>query len=273
MPFARHHPAMRRGVWPAGAFALILLLSTCAESGAGGGGVGRPVQTEFVPARISRPRPPADAAAARLLAFPGTLLAAPQVSSLDVHAAPGTEKPYMDLDAMNPWQQRLRLLVIREALDDDGDIWLRVQLPIWPNGQEGWVAASEVSLKRASDRIVIDLSRRTLVRYRGDAVVARLPVAVGKPSTPTPPGRYVVWARVDTGTPSGPYGSYILGLSGFSESIQPWNWPGEPRLAIHGTDDPGDAGQAVSSGCIRVPNGLLRHIKDVPMGTPVEIHA
>jgi lipoprotein-anchoring transpeptidase ErfK/SrfK len=80
-----------------------------------------------------------------------------------------------------------------------------------------------------------------------------------------------VWARVSTGRPSGPYGSYILGLSGFSEAIDPSDWPGEPRLAIHGTDDPGDAGQAVSSGCVRVLNALLRFLRDVPMGTPVLI--
>jgi lipoprotein-anchoring transpeptidase ErfK/SrfK len=258
---------MRRGVGLLAALVGALLVSACAA----GGVVGRAADTEVVPAPSSRPRPPADAAAARLLALPGTLLAAPLVPSIDIHAAPGTEKPYMALDAENPWRQQLRLLVLRDALDDDGDIWLRIQLPIWPNGQEGWVAASEVSLSAASDRIVIDLSRRTLVRYHGRAVVARVPVAVGKPTTPTPTGRYVVWARVATGRPSGPYGSYILGLSGFSDAIQPWDWPGEPRLAIHGTDDPGDAGQAVSSGCIRVLNGLLRYLKDVPMGTPVEI--
>ena len=238
-----------------------------------GGGVGLPVHADPVQAPISRPRPPADAAAARILQLPGTLLAAPLVPSLDVHAAPGTEKPYMDLEATNPWQQQLRLLVTRDALDEDGDIWLRVQLPIWPNGQEGWVSASEVSLSRASDRIVIDVSRRRLVRFRAGRVVARIPVAVGKPSTPTPTGRYVVWARVATGRPSGPYGSFILGLSGFSDAIQPWDWPGEPRLAIHGTDDPEDAGEAVSSGCIRVFNRLLRAIDDVPMGTPVVIRA
>jgi lipoprotein-anchoring transpeptidase ErfK/SrfK len=80
-----------------------------------------------------------------------------------------------------------------------------------------------------------------------------------------------VRAKVDTGRPSGPYGSYILGLSGFSEAIHPSDWPGLPRLAIHGTDDQTDAGQAISSGCIRVPNALLRQLRDVPMGTPVVI--
>ena len=100
----------------------------------------------------------------------------------------------------------------------------------------------------------------------------RVTVTIGAASTPTPPGRYFVWARVATGRPAGPYGSFILGLSGFSEEIEPWTeWPGEPRLAIHGTDDPADAGHAVSNGCVRVLNGLLRALRDVPIGTPVLI--
>jgi lipoprotein-anchoring transpeptidase ErfK/SrfK len=221
----------------------------------------------------SRPTPPADIGAARLLARGGTLVAVPREARLEVHAAPGTERPYMNLDADNPWGQRLRLLVMR-GVTDDGDIWLRIQLPVWPNGQAGWIAASGVRLAEVAERVVIDVSERTLVRLREGDRVAQLRVAVGSTATPTPPGRYFVWAKVDTDRPSGPYGSFILGLSGFSDSIEPWKeFPGEPRLAIHGTDDPGDAGQAVSKGCVRVSNALLRHLRGVPMGTPVVIRA
>jgi lipoprotein-anchoring transpeptidase ErfK/SrfK len=259
---------MRRGVWLGSVLAVALAVSSC------GGDVVVPpaAHEEPVPAPVSAAIPEAGPAD-RLLQLRGTVLARPLAGTIDVHAAPGTEKPFMDLATTNPWSQSLRLLVMRDAIDDDGDLWLRVQLPVWPNGQKGWVPASEVDVSRAKGRIVVDLSRRQLTRHRRGEVVARVPVAIGKSSTPTPTGRFVVWARVATGTPSGPYGSYILGLSGFSETIDPANWSGEPRLAIHGTDDPTDAGQAVSSGCIRVLNGLLRHLKDVPMGTPVEIRA
>jgi lipoprotein-anchoring transpeptidase ErfK/SrfK len=193
-------------------------------------------------------------------------------SSLDIHVVPGTVRPYMDLDADNPWGQPLRFLVIDAARDEDGDIWLRIQLPIWPNGQRGWVAATDVWVARAAERVVVDLSERRLVRIRGGGEVTELPVAIGAASTPTPPGRYFVWAKVDTDRPAGPYGSFILGLSGFSEAIEPWTeWPGQPRLAIHGTDDRTDAGHAVSNGCVRVLNALLDTLRDVPMGTPVVI--
>ena len=208
----------------------------------------------------------------RLLARGGTLLAASRESVLFLHAAPGTDQASMRIDADNPWGQPVRLLVDRDAIDEEGDVWLRVQLPIWPNGQAGWVAASDVRVTEATDRVVVDLSARSLVRTHQGRRVARLSVAVGSTATPTPPGRYFVWAKVATGKPSGPYGSYILGLSGFSEAIEPWtDWPGEPRLAIHGTDDAGEAGHAVSNGCVRVLNGLLDGLRDVPMGTPVII--
>ncbi|HEX6580359.1 MAG TPA: L,D-transpeptidase [Actinomycetota bacterium] len=240
-----------------------VLLAACATSALA------PVSQPSLPR--SRPRPPADVGVVKMLARGGTLAVASRNDVLAVHAAPGTERPFQHLAADNPWGQPLRLLVVRDTIEES-EIWLRIQLPIWPNGQEGWVKASDVRLAEATERVVVDLSERRLVRLREGRRVARLRVAIGKAATPTPPGRYFVWAKIGTGRPSGPYGSYILGLSGFSEAIEPWTeWPGQPRLAIHGTHDPADAGHAVSNGCIRVLNRLLGVLHDVPMGTPVLI--
>lgn len=244
--------------------ALVAVVASCTS------GTVPPADTTSVPR--SRPTPPADIETARLLASGGTLVAVARNAVLGVHAAPGTARAYMSLDAANPWGQRLRLLVIRGTTDEDGDIWLRIQLPIYPNGQAGWVAATDVRVAPTTDRLVVDLSERKLVRLSAGKAVARVPVAIGSVGTPTPPGRYFVWAKVDTDRPSGPYGTFILGLSGFSDAIEPWaEWPGQPRLAIHGTDDPNDAGQAVSKGCVRVLNALLPHLTDLPLGTPVII--
>jgi lipoprotein-anchoring transpeptidase ErfK/SrfK len=246
--------------------ALVAALGSCTDDGG--------VPSHVISPPRSRPTPPAGIQMARQLASGETLVAVTRGTPLDVHASPGTERPSLRLGTENPWGQRLRLLVIRGTTDDRRNVWLRVQIPIWPNGQTGWIAASDVRVAEVSDRVVIDLSERRLVRLREDEPVARVRVAVGSAATPTPPGRYFVWAKVDTGRPSGPYGSFILGLSGFSDVIEPWTeFPGEPRLAIHGTDDPTDVGEAISMGCVRVSNHLLRHIRDVPMGTPVIIQS
>jgi lipoprotein-anchoring transpeptidase ErfK/SrfK len=258
---ARHHAPMPRRLV---LMAMITALASCAK------GAVAPADTTSAPR--SRPSPPANIEAAKLLASRETLVAVARHAVLGVHAAPGTERAYMSLDAANPWGQRLRLLVIGGGTDDHGRIWLRIQLPIWPNGQAGWVAASDVRVATTTDRLVVDLSERRLVRLSEGRAVARVPVAIGSAGTPTPPGRYFVWAKVDTERPSGPYGNFILGLSGFSDAIEPWaEWPGQPRLAIHGTDDPSDAGHAVSKGCVRVLNALLGRLTDLPLGTPVII--
>src|SRR4029453_6690799 len=107
--------------------------------------------------------PPADIQAIKLLARGGTLAAASRDTVLGVHAAPGTERAYEHLDGDNPWGQPLRLLVVGNALDEDGDVWLRIQLPIWPNGQVGGVQASDVRVAAARERVIVDLSSRRLV--------------------------------------------------------------------------------------------------------------
>jgi hypothetical protein len=168
--------------------ALIAALASC--------GRGAIAPADTASGTRSRPRPPADIETARLLASGETLVAVARGSDLGVHAAPGTERAYMHLDAANPWGQRLRLLVIRGTTDDDGDIWLRIQLPIWPNGQAGWVAASDVRVAPTRERLVVDLSERELIRLNEGRAVAKVPVAIGSAGTPTPPGRYFVWAKV-----------------------------------------------------------------------------
>jgi lipoprotein-anchoring transpeptidase ErfK/SrfK len=94
-------------------------------------------------------------------------------------------------------------------------------------------------------------------------------VGIGAPNTPTTVGRFFVWAHLDTRGASGPYGSYLLGLSGFSEVLS--YWPGGGRMAIHGTADPTDRGRRVSYGCPRVYNPQMNRLRGIPMGTTVLI--
>jgi lipoprotein-anchoring transpeptidase ErfK/SrfK len=175
------------------------------------------------------------------------------------------------LAATNDWAQPLSLPALSGFVDADGTTWLRVRLPVRPNGSTGWVRGDQVATRVLHEQIVVDLSAHRLRRVAAGRTIEDLSVAVGAPATPTSPGRFFVWARVPTHDPSGPYGVFALGLSGFSDVIT--DWVGGGRMAIHGDADPSDRGHDVSHGCVRVFNPQMRELTDVPLGTPVWIHA
>jgi len=150
--------------------------------------------------------------------------------------------------------------------------WYRVQLPIRPNGAVGWVRAADVDLVAVRTSILVDLSQRTLTLSDRGRTVLTAPVAIGAPPTPTPTGAYYVNQRLVAPDPSGPYGPAAVGISGFSPTLTGWTQGGP--LAIHGTNRPDLIGQAVSHGCVRVRNDVLRqlYVRAEP-GTPVVISA
>jgi hypothetical protein len=174
------------------------------------------------------------------------------------------------LDTRNPTGQLAPLLVARAATLD-GSPWYEVLLPLRPNGSTAWVRAADVALRPRGERIEVDLSRRMLWRYDGEDLVDRIRVGIGTSATPTGTGRFYVWVKVHYANAQGPYGAAALGLSGFSPVLS--EWPGEGRMAVHGTANPADRGRAVSHGCVRVYNPELMALLDVPLGTPVLIRA
>ena len=169
----------------------------------------------------------------------------------------------------NPVGQPLSFLVTSTARDKDGDPWLRILLPIRPNESAGWIRMAAVTTHRVRERIIVDLSERSLRYYRRGQLADRFSVGIGAAPTPTAVGTFYVWAQVPQASASGPYGIFALGLSGFSPVLK--DWPGGGRMAIHGTPNPGDRGQMVSHGCVRVYNDDMTRLKHVPMGTPVLI--
>ncbi|MEO8423782.1 MAG: L,D-transpeptidase [Actinomycetota bacterium] len=169
----------------------------------------------------------------------------------------------------NPVGQALEFLVAKTARDDNGNPWLRILLPIRPNGAAGWVRKGAVTVRRIHQRIVVDLSDKTLRYYRDGHLEHDFSVGIGRPETPTAVGTFYVWAQVPQASPTGPYGVFALGISGFSPVLT--DWPGGGRMAIHGTANPGDRGQMVSHGCVRVYNDDMVDLRRVPLGTPVVI--
>ncbi len=149
--------------------------------------------------------------------------------------------------------------------------WLQVLLPIRPNGSTGWLRSSDVDLARNLYRIVIVTEEHRLVVYRNDDIVVDTEVAIGTGATPTPLGSFYLTELLQPPDPSGPYGTYAFGLSGFSETLRSFNG-GDGVIGIHGTNDPDALGTDVSHGCIRVANETIDEMASfLPLGTPVSI--
>jgi lipoprotein-anchoring transpeptidase ErfK/SrfK len=154
-----------------------------------------------------------------------------------------------------------------------GPHWLKVLVPVRPNGSAGWLRAAQVRLTRTAYRMDVSLRTHRLVLRNGDRTVLSALVAVGRKGTPTPSGRFFVTSLLKPPDPHGAYGPYAFGLSAFSDVL--FHFGGGPgQIGLHGTDRPSLLGKSVSHGCIRVSNRDVRALARVlPLGTPVTVHA
>jgi hypothetical protein len=151
--------------------------------------------------------------------------------------------------------------------------WLAVHDHRRANGLVSWVDGRDPALvlDQTELSMTADLSERRLVLRRGSEVLRTVRVAVGRPGSSTPTGRFAVTDKL-AGPRFGRYfGCCVLALSGTQPHLPP-GWRGGNRLAIHGTDRPGTIGRRSSAGCLRAGERPLRALmRDVPLGTPVEI--
>ena len=187
-------------------------------------------------------------------------------SAIRVHQSPDAFSPALTMQKGKSAYGAIAFL----ALGRQGD-FIRVLMPLRPNGTVGWVRASEVTLDRVGYRITIEVDTNTLTVDSSDGVVASAKVALGTNNTPTPTGLFYVREIVPQSNPNGGLGPVALGLSGLSEELRSFAG-GFGRVAIHGTNAPGKLGGDVSHGCVRMDNPtILRLAKLLPLGTPVEI--
>ncbi len=130
---------------------------------------------------------------------------------------------------------------------------------VWNKLQQNWDSRDGLKTSdTAHTSITVDVDRRRLYFYQNDKPKVYR-VAVGKRSTPTPLGHWVITQKAMN--PGGPFGARWMRLS------VPWGGYG-----IHGTNNPKSIGKAVSHGCIRMYNRDVIEIYPLtPIGTPVEI--
>jgi lipoprotein-anchoring transpeptidase ErfK/SrfK len=142
-----------------------------------------------------------------------------------------------------------------------------------PNSRVGWIPVDNVTLLHEPYTLHIDLSARELVVHHEGRRVRRITVAVGRPGTTTPTGRFAVTdlLQIDGGHPA--YGCCALALTGRQPNV-PQGWSGGDRIAIHGTANEATLGTPASSGCLRASDHDMRWLlARIALGTPVRIRA
>lgn len=147
--------------------------------------------------------------------------------------------------------------------------WYRIAIPGRPNGRSGWIPAGGAQLKPVDRWLVVYRESRKFEFFVKDKIVRRGPIAVGAKGMETPTGLFYVQAKFDPTWPV--LGAYAFETSGYSKLS---DWPGGGVVGVHGTNTPELIGQAVSHGCVRLPNRDIRFLRSVvTIGTPVKIVA
>jgi hypothetical protein len=198
--------------------------------------------------------------------LPGRLVAK-TTQSIDVFDYLG---PRPSSRVLQPGISGTLVLLVRTIV---GTSWLEVELPVKPNGSVGYIRRADVGLTRNTYAIDLELGARLLTVRKLDAVLFQTQVAVGKPATPTPSGRFYITELLRSPNPAGDYGPYIYALSGYSPTLEQFNGK-DAIIGIHGTDEPASIGTDASHGCVRLRNeDVTRLVEEIglPLGTPVTI--
>jgi len=161
-------------------------------------------------------------------------------------------------------------VVLRRWVSEKGRTWVKVRIPMRPNGRTGWVYESSLGpLYSVRTQLVINRRRLRATLYRSGRRIWRSPVGIGARGTPTPAGRFWIRERIRVRNPRGLYGPWAFGTSAYSRLT---DWPGGGVVGVHGTNQPELIPGRPSHGCVRVPNRAVRRLaRLMPIGTPVRI--
>ncbi|MBA2643541.1 MAG: L,D-transpeptidase [Actinobacteria bacterium] len=191
-------------------------------------------------------------------------------TKLAAHSRPSRSSP--TIKVFSQFRSDFRpttLLVLGESTDAKSLRWLKLSMPMRPNGRIGWVKAAAVQMRPVRRSIVVDLSSRTLRILQGGKTRFATRVAVGRRGLETPTGNYYLTA---TFKPKERFlGAFAFETSAYSKLSE---WPGGGVVGLHGTSMPWLLGQAVSHGCVRMSNAAALMLKRLtPAGTPLRIIA
>lgn len=160
--------------------------------------------------------------------------------------------------------------VLGRRSDGAGRVWIRVRLPILPNGTTGWLPRTALgAYEQVRTRLVVDRARLTATLLRNGRVIFRAPVGIGKAQWPTAAGEFTVRSKL-AGYSSPFYGPIAFGTTARSAVLT--DWPAGGFVGIHGTNEPQLLPGRVSHGCVRLRNeDIVRLARLMPVGTPLAI--
>lgn len=146
--------------------------------------------------------------------------------------------------------------------------WTKVLLPSRPNAAAGWVLTRDVERRTTPYEVRVHLGSRTTEVLRDGRVLGTWTVAIGAAGTPTPTGRTFVLGLIQD--PNQPFSDYIIPLGTHSNTLDSYGG-GPGTVAFHGWPNASVFGQAISHGCIRVPDEGMDVLRQVPLGSMVTI--
>lgn len=176
-----------------------------------------------------------------------------------------------EVNEVRPITGERTVLPVVGTTDTSGERWLEVLLPGRPDSHTGWIEAGTVSVTVTAWRIVVDLSTRQVTVFDNGKVTRTFLAVVGKPSTPTPTGRFFVEETVPLGPDAGG-APFALALSARSNALAEFDG-GPGQVALHGIANIGGTpGTAVSHGCVRLATADIAWLGGhISSGVPVTI--
>jgi lipoprotein-anchoring transpeptidase ErfK/SrfK len=254
----------------------VVMMLTLAACGGGDDPIAAPGSTTPAPTTVTT-APPVTAATSTVPDATVAKVAVAKQPSVEVYTSPVQPEPARTLENPQPsgaapgGTYTLRMLVV----EDRGD-WLKVLLPLRPNGSNGWIRRATVDVESHNYRAVVSLGEHRITVWKGNTVLLEEPVGVGASGrTPTTKGLFFTIELYPV-LPSqqAAYGPWAFALSGYSEVLTSFGDGGTGVLGLHGTGDPSSLGRDVSNGCIRMSNsGITKLAEALPLGVPIEIIA
>ncbi len=157
------------------------------------------------------------------------------VLSAEARSRPGAGRKVWRVGTQTSWSSEPQVLLVLGSAMHRGRKWLRVLLPIRPDGSTGWIPRDNTTLLFTRYWVTVDTHARTVTIDHDGRPEHRYRAVVGKAATPTPTGLAAIYERDPQPDPTAFLGPWALPLTIFSNVL--YNFGGGPgRVAIHGRD-------------------------------------